>query len=82
MKTISDTSFGGERPLFQSHDLKIENVVINLGESALKECSDITAINCEFKGKYPFWHAGQDLILKIATFLKPLVPLCGIQKIS
>ncbi len=56
MKTISDTSFGGERPLFQSHDLKIENVVINLGESALKECSDITAINCEFKGKYPFWH--------------------------
>ena len=26
MKTISDTEFGGERPLFASHDLRLENV--------------------------------------------------------
>ncbi len=56
MKQIKDTSFGGERPLFASHGLYLENVIINPGESALKECSNIEAVNCEFKGKYPFWH--------------------------
>lgn len=56
MKTIRDEEFGGERPLFASHDLRLENVVIHAGESALKECSDIEAINCRFEGKYPFWH--------------------------
>ena len=55
-KTISNEVYGGERPLFASHGLRLENVVIEPGESALKECSDIDAVNCEFKGKYPFWH--------------------------
>lgn len=56
MKTIKDTEFGGERPLFASHDLRLENVTIHAGESALKECGDIEAVNCRFEGKYPFWH--------------------------
>ena len=56
MLTIADTTFGGERPLFNRHDLCLRNVVIEPGESALKECSVIEAYNCEFKGKYPFWH--------------------------
>lgn len=57
MKTkIENQTYGGERPLFASHGLLLENVVIEPGESALKECSDIEAVNCEFKGKYPFWH--------------------------
>ena len=57
MKTkIENQTYGGERPLFASHGLLLENVVIEPGESALKECSDIEAANCEFKGKYPFWH--------------------------
>lgn len=56
MKTIRNEEFGGERPLFASHDLNLENVTIHAGESALKECSDITAVNCRFEGKYPFWH--------------------------
>lgn len=56
MKTIKETSFGGERPLFASHDLRLENITIEPGESALKECSGIEAVGCEFKGKYPFWH--------------------------
>lgn len=30
--------------------------IIYPGESALKECSDIEAVRCEFRGKYPFWH--------------------------
>lgn len=56
MKTIKDTEFGGERPLFASSHLRLENVTIHAGESALKECSDIEAIGCRFEGKYPFWH--------------------------
>lgn len=56
MKTIRNEEFGGERPLFASHYLNLENVTIHAGESALKECSDITAVNCRFEGKYPFWH--------------------------
>ena len=56
MKVISNTEFGGERPLFESHGLRMENVTIHAGESALKECSDIEAINCRFEGNYPFWH--------------------------
>ena len=56
MKIIKDQEFGGERPLFGSHDLRLEDVTIHAGESALKECSNIEAIRCRFEGKYPFWH--------------------------
>lgn len=56
MKLIKDAEFGGERPLFESHDLRLENVVIRAGESAIKECSNIEAYNCRFEGNYPFWH--------------------------
>lgn len=56
METIKDAEFGGERPLFESHDLRLENVVIRAGESAIKECSNIEAVNCKFEGNYPFWH--------------------------
>lgn len=56
MNIIKDKEFGGERPLFGSHSLKLENVTIHAGESALKRCSDIEAERCRFEGKYPFWH--------------------------
>lgn len=56
MKELKDMEFGGERPLFASHDLKLVNVTIHAGESALKCCSDIVAEKCRFEGKYPFWH--------------------------
>lgn len=56
MQEIKNREFGGERPLFASHDLRIENVTIHAGESALKECSNIEAVDCRFEGKYPFWH--------------------------
>ena len=56
MELIKNTSYEGERPLFATHNLRLENVVIRPGESALKECSNIEAVNCEFQGKYPFWH--------------------------
>lgn len=56
MQLIKDKEFGGERPLFESHDVRLENVTIRQGESALKECSDIVAVDCRFEGNYPFWH--------------------------
>ena len=56
MQFISNKEFGGERPLFASHDLHIDNVTILEGESAIKECSNIIATNCRFEGNYPFWH--------------------------
>ena len=45
MELIKDRQFGGERPLFGSHDLHIDNVTILAGESAIKECSNIVATN-------------------------------------
>lgn len=56
METIQNKEFGGERPLFASSDLLLDNVTIHAGESALKECKNITAVNSRFEGKYPFWH--------------------------
>lgn len=56
MKEIINEEFGGERPLFAKHDLRLVNVTIHAGESAIKECSNIEAIKCKFEGKYPFWH--------------------------
>lgn len=56
MQIIRKKTFGGERPLFESHDLRLEEVTIEAGESALKECSNIEAVNCRFEGNYPLWH--------------------------
>ena len=53
---LQDMEIGGERPLFESHHLILDNVTITDGESAIKECSDITIRHCLFKGKYPLWH--------------------------
>lgn len=55
MTNIENKEFGGERPLYASKDLHIDNVTIHLGESSLKECKNIEATNCRFEGKYVFW---------------------------
>lgn len=62
MEIIENKEFGGERPLFGSHDLKLVNVMIHAGESAIKNCSDIEAVDCRFEGKYPFWHVDRFII--------------------
>ena len=62
MNVIENKEFGGERPLFASHDLKLVNVTIHAGESALKECSDIEAVDCRFEGKNPFWHVDRFIV--------------------
>lgn len=55
MKVIANQEFGGERPLYASHDIRLENVTIHVGESSIKESSNIEAENCRFEGKYVFW---------------------------
>ena len=56
METIRNQHFEGERPLFECHNLRLEQVTIGEGESAIKECSNIEAEDCHLWGKYPFWH--------------------------
>jgi len=62
MKTIKDSRFGGERPLFGECDLTLENVEITDGESAIKCCENVVANNCRHYGKYPWWHVDHSVI--------------------
>ena len=50
MKTIKDMTFGGERPLFESHDLRMENITISDGESAIKECTNLEDSSANIRG--------------------------------
>ena len=56
MKNIKGGEFTGERALFCSSDLKIENVRFHSGESPLKESCNVELVNCEFDWKYPLWY--------------------------
>lgn len=55
MTIIQDQYFDGERPLYESCDLRLERVTIGEGESGLKESRHIEAVDCEFEGKYVIW---------------------------
>lgn len=55
MNKITGQEFEGERPLYASRDLRLEDVVIHEGESALKESAGVEALRCRFEGRYPFW---------------------------
>lgn len=67
MEIIRNKEFGGERPLYAKHNLKLENVTIHVGESSIKEGSDIIAENCRFEGKYVFWEVN-DFTVKNCYF--------------
>ena len=62
LELIKDRKFGGERPLFATHDLRLENIEVTDGESAIKQCQRMEAANCRFFGKYPWWHVDGALI--------------------
>jgi hypothetical protein len=61
-KTISNTFFEGERPLFATNNIRLEHVKFYPGESAVKESYNVEAYKCEFMCKYPFWHNDNTLI--------------------
>ena len=62
MEIIKNKEFGGERPLFATHDLRLENITITDGESGIKQCQRMEAKDCRFYGKYPWWHVDGALI--------------------
>ena len=81
MEQIRNKEYGGERPLFATHDLQLEDVTIHAGESALKECSNIIAINCRFEGKYPFWHTNGFIVKKLSLYRGSPMLLYGTLKV-
>lgn len=56
METLQNKHFTGERALFKSKDITLQNCVLDNGESHVKESNNVTAINCTFGWKYPFWY--------------------------
>ena len=56
MELIKNKEFGGERPLFATHDLRLENITIIDGESGIKQCQNMECYDSKFYGKYPWWH--------------------------
>lgn len=62
MEIIKNKSFGGERPLYGSQNLRLENITITDGESGIKCCQNLECNNSKFYGKYPWWHVNKSLI--------------------
>lgn len=59
MNIIADKTFDAERALYGKKDLWVKNCAFDGpadGESAFKECRNITADGCFFNLRYPFWH--------------------------
>lgn len=57
---IKDERFDGERALYNLRGAVVENCRFSGpadGESALKECRDVTVRGCTFDLRYPMWHA-------------------------
>ena len=74
MELVENKTFDQERALYGTRDLLVRHCQFDGpadGESALKECRDITVQDCFFNLRYPFWH---DHNLTIAGC--ELTPLC------
>lgn len=59
MEIFENQTFDKERAFYGSENLLIKNCSFDGpadGESALKECRNITIENCFFNLRYPFWH--------------------------
>ena len=56
MKKVLTGTYEGERTLFASKEIIINNSTFQNGESPLKESRDIELNNCTFKWKYPLWY--------------------------
>lgn len=58
-KMIENQTFDRERALYGSHGLTVRRCAFDGptdGESAFKECVGVTAEDCFFNLRYPFWH--------------------------
>lgn len=59
----------GERALFASKHLEIQDCIFQDGESPLKESSDISLRGCMFKWKYPLWY-GKNIRVTDSTWFE------------
>lgn len=64
---IEHCFFEGERPLFALRDTVMQQVKFYPGESALKHSKNVSASQCEYMGKYPYWHAS-NIVLEDSLF--------------
>lgn len=55
-RDLSRAHLTGERALFQSRRLRIEDSIFGDGESPLKESCDIELRHTQFQWKYPLWY--------------------------
>ena len=59
METVSNQTFDEERALYGAQGILVKDCRFDGpadGESAFKECKNITADHCFFNLRYPFWH--------------------------
>lgn len=56
MELVKQAYLKGERALFKSHDLKVEDSIFADGESPLKESDHLDISGSIFKWKYPLWY--------------------------
>lgn len=74
MELVENKTFDQERALYGTRNLLVRHCQFDGpadGESALKECRDITVQDCFFNLRYPFWH-DHNLIIAGCE----LTPLC------
>lgn len=69
MEIIKQKYLSGERALFKSNNLKIEDSIFADGESPLKESKNIEINETIFKWKYPLWYC-QNVKMKNSTLLE------------
>lgn len=66
MNQYKNSSYEGERALFQLKDAHIEWCTFHDGESPLKESRNLVIENSAFQWKYPLWYADEVLCKKCA----------------
>lgn len=65
MTTYQEKQYDEERALYGLKGILVKNCKFDGpkdGESAMKECSDITVEDCFFNLRYPFWHVDRAVI--------------------
>lgn len=67
MEFVKQKYLSGERALFQSNGVRIEDSIFADGESPLKESQNIDINQSIFKWKYPLWYC-QNVVVTNSTF--------------
>lgn len=77
-KQITYNTYDEERALYNLHETDVIGCIFDGpadGESALKECRDVTVKDCSFSLRYPLWHAENFLLQDSFLDVKTRAPL-------